>query len=47
MNCRGNRNDNALTEFSFLKTLKYEETYRQEYRDLADAQASREGSSCC
>jgi putative transposase len=27
---------NARTE-SFMKTLKYEEVYRQEYRDLADA----------
>ena len=25
---------------SFLKTLKYEEVYRQEYRDLAEARAS-------
>jgi putative transposase len=28
--------DNARTE-SFMKTLKYEEVYRQEYRDLPDA----------
>ena len=26
-----------------MKTLKYEEVYRQEYRDLADARASIEG----
>jgi putative transposase len=31
--------DNAACE-SFLKTLKYEEIYRTEYRDLADARAS-------
>ena len=30
--------DNAVCE-SFLKTLKYEEVYRSEYRDLADAYA--------
>jgi putative transposase len=33
--------DNATCE-SFMKTLKYEEVYRQEYRDLADARASIE-----
>ena len=33
---KGNPYDNARTE-SFMKTLKYEEVYRQEYRDLADA----------
>jgi len=33
--------DNARCE-SFLKTLKYEEVYRQEYRDLPEAQASIE-----
>jgi putative transposase len=32
---------NAACE-SFMKTLKYEEVYRQEYRDLAEAQASIE-----
>jgi hypothetical protein len=26
-----------VTSGSFMKTLKYEEVYRQEYRDLADA----------
>jgi putative transposase len=31
--------DNAQAE-SFMKTLKYEEVYRQEYRDLAEARAS-------
>lgn len=31
--------DNATCE-SFLKTLKWEEVYRSEYRDLADAKAS-------
>ena len=30
--------DNAACE-SFMKTLKYEEVYRSEYRDLADAYA--------
>lgn len=30
--------DNAACE-SFMKTLKYEEVYRQEYRDLAEARA--------
>ena len=39
--CRGKRNpwDNAPCE-SFMKTLKYEEVYRSEYRHLAEAQAS-------
>ena len=36
MSRRGNPYDNALAE-SFMKTLKYEEVYRFEYRDLADA----------
>jgi putative transposase len=31
--------DNAACE-SFMKTLKYEEVYRNEYRDLAEARAS-------
>jgi putative transposase len=35
----GNPWDNAACE-SFIKTLKYEEVYRTEYRDLADARAS-------
>lgn len=39
MSRRGNVYDNALAE-SFMKTLKYEEVYRTEYRDLAEAQAS-------
>ena len=30
---------NAACE-SFMKTLKYEEVYRNEYRDLAEARAS-------
>jgi Integrase core domain len=38
---RGNPYDNTTCE-SFLKTLKYEEVYRQEYRDLAEARASIE-----
>jgi len=36
MSRKGNPYDNARTE-SFMKTLKYEEVYRQEYRDLSDA----------
>jgi putative transposase len=39
MSRRGNVYDHALAE-SFIKTLKYEEVYRTEYRDLADAKAS-------
>jgi putative transposase len=39
MSRKGNPYDNATCE-SFMKTLKYEEVYRQEYRDLAEAQAS-------
>jgi putative transposase len=39
MSRKGNPYDNAACE-SFMKTLKYEEVYRQEYRDLADAHAS-------
>ncbi len=39
MSRRGNPYDNAACE-SFMKTLKYEEVYRQEYRDLAEARAS-------
>jgi putative transposase len=35
----GNPYDNARAE-SFFKTLKYEEVYRQEYRDVAEARAS-------
>jgi putative transposase len=38
MSRRGNPYDNATCE-SFLKTLKYEEVYRSEYRDLAEARA--------
>jgi putative transposase len=36
MSRRGNPYDNATAE-SFLKTLKYEEIYRSEYRDLLEA----------
>ena len=36
---KGNRWDNAACE-SFMKTLKYEEVYRSEYRDLAEARSS-------
>jgi transposase InsO family protein len=39
MSRKGNPWDNAACE-SFIKTLKYEEVYRTEYRDLAEAQAS-------
>ena len=38
MSRRGNPYDNAQAE-SFMKTLKYEEVYRSEYRDLAEAHA--------
>ena len=41
MSRRGNPYDNATCE-SFMKTLKYEEVYGQEYRDLTDARASIE-----
>lgn len=36
MSRRGNPYDNAQAE-SFMKTLKYEEVYRSEYRDLLEA----------
>jgi putative transposase len=39
MSRRANPWDNAACE-SFMKTLKYEEVYRNEYRDLAEARAS-------
>lgn len=39
MSRKGNPWDNAACE-SFMKTLKYEEIYRSEYRDLAEARAS-------
>ena len=39
MSRKGNPYDNAICE-SFMKTLKYDEVHRQEYRDLADARAS-------
>lgn len=38
MSRKGNPYDNAACE-SFMKTLKHEEVYRSEYRDLADAYA--------
>jgi putative transposase len=41
MSRKGNPYDNAFCE-SFMKTLKYEEVYRQEYRDLRQARASIE-----
>ena len=41
MSRKGNPYDNAACE-SFIKTLKYEEVHRQEYRDLAEARASIE-----
>jgi len=41
MSRKGNPYDNARCE-SFIKTLKYEEVYRQEYRDLEEARASIE-----
>ena len=39
MSRKANPWDNAACE-SFRKTLKYEEVYRNEYRDLAEARAS-------
>ena len=39
MSRKANPWDNAACE-SFIKTLKYEEVYRTEYHDLAEAQAS-------
>jgi putative transposase len=39
MSRKGNPYDNAACE-SFMKTLKYEEVYRNEYRDFDDAHAS-------
>jgi putative transposase len=39
MSRKGNPWDNAACE-SFLKTLKYEEVHRNEYRDLAEARAA-------
>jgi putative transposase len=39
MSRRGNVYDNALAE-TFIKTLKYEEVYRTEYRNLEEAKAS-------
>jgi putative transposase len=39
MSRKGNPWDNASCE-SFMKTLKYEEVLRNDYRDLADARAS-------
>jgi transposase InsO family protein len=39
MSRKGNPWDHAACE-SFMKTLKYEEVYRYEYRDLAEARAS-------
>jgi putative transposase len=39
MSRKGNPWDNAACE-SFMKTLKYEEVHRSEYRDLAEARAS-------
>jgi putative transposase len=41
MSRKGNPYDNATCE-SFMRTLKYEEVYRQEYRDLPEARASIE-----
>jgi transposase InsO family protein len=39
MSRKGNPYDNGACE-SFIKTLKYEEVYRNEYRDLDDARSS-------
>ena len=39
MSRRGNPYDNAQAE-SFMKTLKYEEVYRSDYRDQRDVRSS-------
>ena len=39
MSRKANPWDNAACE-SFMKTLKYEEVHRSEYRDLADAKSA-------
>jgi transposase InsO family protein len=39
MSRKGNPYDNAFAE-SFIKTLKYEEVYRSEYRDRNEALAA-------
>lgn len=39
MSRKGNPYDNAIAE-SFMKTLKYEQVYREEYEDLREAHAS-------
>lgn len=39
MSRKGNPYDNAACE-SFMKTLKYDEVYRNEYRDFSEARAS-------
>jgi len=39
MSRKGNPYDNAACE-SFMKTLKYEEVHRQDYRDMAEARSS-------
>jgi transposase InsO family protein len=39
MSRKGNPYDNALAE-SFMKTLKYEQVYREDYEDLREAHAS-------
>ena len=39
MSRKGNPRDNAACE-SLINTLKYEEVYRTEYRDLAEVHAS-------
>lgn len=41
MSRKGNPYDNAFCE-SFMKTLKYEEVHREEYRNLAEARSSIE-----
>lgn len=41
MSAKGNPYDNAKCE-SFMKTLKYEEVHRQEYRSMQEARASIE-----
>src|SRR5205085_12671437 len=42
MSRKGNPWDNAACE-SFMKTLKYEEVHRNEYRDIAEAHTAIQG----
>ena len=41
MSRKGNPYDNAICE-AFMKSLKYDEVHRQEYRDLGEARSCME-----